>query len=245
MIFLPGAFKNTKKLCRPFIQSCYTLFPSAEGTTQGDPLAMSLYAISIQPLISTLQITSATKQCWFADDATGSGSLENLKVWWETLKKVGPGLGYFPNATKCWLMPDKEESANDIFEGSSINVTTQGYRHFGAAVGSPAYLEEYVSQKVAEWVGQVVKLAEFATSQPQASYAAYAFGLRHKWTYFLRTLPDIDELLEPVERATAENLIPSVTSRNCTNDERNLLSLPVRLGGLGITNPAEDADTQY
>ena len=44
---------------------------SAEGTTQGDPL----YAISLQPLISLLQNRSTAKQCWFADNATGAGSL--------------------------------------------------------------------------------------------------------------------------------------------------------------------------
>ena len=34
-------------------------------------------------------------------------------------------------------------------------------------------------------------LADFAISQPQASYAAFTFSLRHRWTYFPRTLPDI------------------------------------------------------
>ena len=52
---------------------------SAEGTTQGDPLAMSLYAVSLQHLIAQLRIGSSSKQCWFADDATGSGTLENVK----------------------------------------------------------------------------------------------------------------------------------------------------------------------
>ena len=47
---------------------------SAEGTTQGGPLSISLYAISLQPLIARLHVSSAAKQCWFADDATGSGS---------------------------------------------------------------------------------------------------------------------------------------------------------------------------
>ena len=34
---------------------------------------------------------------------------------------------------------------------------------------------------------EVTKLADFATSQPQACYAAFTFGLQHRWTYFLRT----------------------------------------------------------
>ena len=44
----------------------------------------------------------------------------------------------------------------------------------------------------------------------------------NRWTYFLRTLPDIDTLLEPLERALAEVLIPSVTKRNCSPTERSL-----------------------
>ena len=48
---------------------------SVEDTTQGDPLAMCLYAMSLQPLISRLQEVSQAKQCWFADDATGCGSM--------------------------------------------------------------------------------------------------------------------------------------------------------------------------
>ena len=47
---------------------------SAEGTTQSDPLSITLYAISLQPLITRLHVSSAAKQCWFADYATGSGS---------------------------------------------------------------------------------------------------------------------------------------------------------------------------
>ena len=83
-------------------------------------------------------------------------------------------------------------------------------------------------------------------SQPQACYAAFTFGLRHRWTYFLRTLPDIEDLLEPLERAIADVLIPSITDHHCTTpSERDLLALPVRLGGLGIINPSQDADLQY
>ncbi len=54
---------------------------SAEGTTQGDPQAMGIYAISLQPLITRLGISSDTKQCWFADDASDSGTLDEIKKW--------------------------------------------------------------------------------------------------------------------------------------------------------------------
>ena len=70
---------------------------SSEGTTQGDPLAMSLYAISLQPLITRLQVRSAASQCWYADDAAGCGSLGDVKTWWDELMVSGPPLGYFPN----------------------------------------------------------------------------------------------------------------------------------------------------
>ena len=49
-------------------------FVLVEGTTHGNPLAMGLYALSIQPLITGLQAASSVKQCWFADDGIGAGS---------------------------------------------------------------------------------------------------------------------------------------------------------------------------
>ncbi|XP_020601093.1 uncharacterized protein LOC110040229 [Orbicella faveolata] len=77
---------------------------SAEGTTQGDPLAMCMYALSLQPLISRLQAANQAKQCWFAGDATGCGSLQNIRVWWDELTMAGPDLGCYPNAGNAGLL---------------------------------------------------------------------------------------------------------------------------------------------
>ena len=81
----------------------------------------------------------------------------------------------------------------------------------------------------------IMIIAEFAATYPQASYAAFIFGLKHRWTYYLRTLPDIEDLLEPLERAISHALIPAITGHTCTPAERDLLALPVRMDGLGIT----------
>ena len=213
---------------------------SAEGTTLGDPLAMLMYAISLQLLISLLHNRSTAKQCWFADNATGAGPLEEVKQWWDELRGAGPPLGYYPNPKKCWLVvkPEKEGRAKEMIAGTGINITTEGRKH----LGSRSYLEQYVGGKVEDWVGEVTRLAEFARSKPQASYAAFTFGLRHRWTYFMRTLPDIGNLLQPLERAISDVLIPSLTGRNCSEAERDLVALPVRMGGLGLINLSECAD---
>ena len=109
---------------------------------------------------------------------------------------AGSTLGYYPNAKKCWLVvkSEKLKEANDVFAGTGINITTEGRKHLNAALGQRSYLEEYVGSEVKEWISEVTLLGEFATSQPQACYAAFTFGPRHKWTYFMRTLPDIREL---------------------------------------------------
>ena len=100
-------------------------------------------------------------------------------------------------------------------------------------------------EKVDKWVNEVTKLADFAISQPQASYAAFTFDLRHRWTYFLRTLPDIAQLLEPLERAINEVLMPAVTDHTVTKVERDLLGLPMRADGLGFTDPVVTSSSEY
>ena len=50
------------------------------------------------------------------------------------------------------------------------------------------------------------------------------------WTY--------NDLLLPLEDAITQNLIPALTGRrSCSTAERELLALPVSLGGLGLANP--------
>ena len=82
-------------------------------------------------------------------------------------------------------------------------------------------------------------------SQPQASYAVFTFGLRHRWTYFLRTLPDIADLLKPLERAISDVLIPTLLEHHVAEIERDLLALPVHMGGLGLVNPVNQSRQEY
>ena len=62
----------------------------------------------------------------------------------------------------------------------------------------------------------------------------------------MRTIPNIGELLRPLENAIRHKLLPALTEgRSCSDDDRTLLSLPVRLGGLGIINPSEISEDEF
>ena len=82
-------------------------------------------------------------------------------------------------------------------------------------------------------------------SGSKACYAAYTFRLKHRWTYFLRTLPDIRDLLEPLENAISQVLIPAITEHRCERLDRDVLALPVLLGGLGLGNPSRESSREY
>jgi hypothetical protein len=82
---------------------------STERTTQGDPLAISMYAIAIAPLIDLLRESCPeVPQVWFADDATGAATCTGLRQWWNKLTEYGPSFGYHPNASKTYLMVKQE-----------------------------------------------------------------------------------------------------------------------------------------
>ena len=56
---------------------------SSEGTTQGDPIAMPLYALGVLPLLKSVA-TACTVQAWFADDSGAGGKLALLRSWWSS-----------------------------------------------------------------------------------------------------------------------------------------------------------------
>ena len=76
-----------------------------EGTTQGDPAAMVIYAIAIIPIILILveirmQDNNYTKTAAYADDLTVAGRIDQMRIWWNTLYGLGPKFGYFPEGSK-------------------------------------------------------------------------------------------------------------------------------------------------
>ena len=210
---------------------------SCEGTTQGDPLAMPLYSIGTAPIISHLERQRMVKQIWLADDATSTGKLSDLRKWWDEIVWEGRKYGYHVNNNKSWLIVKNTElldEARVLFGETNINVTKEGKRHLGAVLGSSSYRAQYITELIQEWVHDLSKLSDFAKSQPQAAYAAFTHGFQHKLTYFMRTLPEMSQSLVEVDEVITNKLIPTIIGTPISATERQLFSLPVKYGGLGI-----------
>ena len=225
-----------------------TTLHSQEGTTQGDPLAMLMYALALLPLIKNVNSDLSVTQVWYADDATAAGSITNLRVWWDALVTLGPKFGYHVNPSKTHLITKDghHSKASEVFKDTKVNVTSEGKTHHGAALGTSSVTELYVRSKVEKWSEELLHLSSIAETHPQAAYACFTHGLVSKWTYFTRSMENISHLLQPLEDTIRAIFLPALCGIPAPNDElRNLLALPCRLGGIGIVNPTSTADQEY
>ena len=146
---------NIQYICPPmtkYVRNCYTIpsrlfvtggseISSSEGTTQGDPLAMPVYAIGIIPLLAAINPNpcSSIKHVAYADDLGGIGKIPQLRSWWDKIVDMGPKLGYYPNAAKTWLVVKSEkilQKAKQTFASTKINVTTEGIKYLESFIGS-------------------------------------------------------------------------------------------------------------
>ena len=127
-----------------------------------------------------------------------------------------------------------------------MKVTSEGKRHLGAIIGSKVFKVSYAKSVVDDWIKQLKLLSVIAESEPQSAYSAFVGGFKGKLTYFMGTIPSLGELLKPLEDVIRFNFIPAITGGHlCSDNDRILLSLPVRFGRLEIPLFHNDAKYEY
>ena len=114
-------------------------------------------------------------QVWNADDASATGSLTSLHTWWDVLASVGPGYGYFANASNTWLVTKERltERMRELFADTNVNITSNGRSYLGVPSGTSEVTEQFVKDKVNNWINNQSFLSDITRAQPQAAYAAF------------------------------------------------------------------------
>ena len=224
---------------------------SREGVTQGDPISMALYALGILPLLSLMKKDCDElniKQTAYADDISGVGKLKELRKWWDNVTEHGPMLGYHPEPSKSWLIvkPEYLKLAEKIFGDTGIQITMEGRKHLGAAIGTEQFKNSYVAEKIDKWKMLLTTLSKIAKTEPHMAYSLFVHGFRHKFTYIMRTIPNTKHLFKLIDNVIDEEFLPALfNGRKLTSEERELVALPTRLGGLGIIIPSDNCNIQF
>ena len=100
---------------------------------------------------------SRVKHAGYADDLGGARILESLRIWWDRVIHYGPLLGYYPKATKSWLVVkiNKLKLAAALAD-ANINVTSDRRAYPGGFIGTAASRECYARQLVMKWCDQLM-----------------------------------------------------------------------------------------
>lgn len=219
---------------------------SKEGTTQGDPLAMLMYAIGILPLIKLCKNKNNYIQNWYADDSACVGKLDKILEWFKKLTKEGPRYGYFPEPTKSYLII--KEGLKDIAEQkfSSLGIKiVNSQRFLGGFIGDTIKKSEYITNKIKKWIECIKKMSRASEKYPQTVHAAFTKSLQYEWQYLQRVTDGTEDTYSNLKNAIMTHLTPSIMSREVTTIEHQLYALPARLGGLAINDPTKQAKTAY
>lgn len=226
------------------IRNSDTRMYSKEGVTQGDPLAMPLYALATLPIINKLKKEQNTLQAWYADDSSAQGNFKSLRKWWEQICNIGPQYGYLPQPKKTILIVSETDKnkAQQIFKGTNITINT-GSRFLGSYIGKGK--EDFIRNEVKQFITVIDKLTHICKDSPQAAYTALTKAAQFKWSFLQRVIADCNEFCEPLTHALRTNFMPTMMGSDITVEEANLFSLPVHKGGLAITNPFTENNLSY
>ena len=132
-----------------------------------------------------------------------------------------------------------------MFAGTGIQITSAGRPYLGAPIGCPDYITDFTRNRVSQWVQGLSQLSSNAVTQPHAAYAVRVRGFSSKWNYYLQTNPNINDQLPPLELAIRQQFLSTMISHPPSDLERELFSLPVSLGGLGICDPYQVSGEHY
>ena len=163
---------------------------SREGVTQGDPLSMVLYGVTLVPLAKLTRLSvNSLVHAWYADDAALAGPLSAINQATELIVAHGPARGYYMEPDKSVLIcsPTLPESALTALRHHNFT-RSDGTRYLGGFIGLANRRAEWLRPQIEEWTEGVRRLARVARRFPQTAFAGLSKSLQAEWQYALRVL---------------------------------------------------------
>ena len=82
--------------------------------------------------------------------------------------------------------------------------------------------------------------------QPQAAYSAYIHGFKCKYNFFNRTIPTMQNQMKIIEDVLINHFNPAIVGESSFSQHlRELIALPIRLGGMTETTSHLNTEAEY
>ena len=127
-----------------------------------------------------------------------------------------------------------------------MNVTADGRAHLKTAIGTPSFVEQYVSDKVNSGHRTESCYLHCCYTALCCFFGIYTHNLISNRLFVARIIPNVGHLFQPLEDCARNTFILAVTGQSPPGDlERALFPLPARLEGLGIINPTHLSSVKF
>ena len=103
----------------------------------------------------------------------------------------------------------------------------------------------FCTEEVDKWASDVCTFSGIASTQPQLAYSAVTRSLQHEWSFLLRVVPGCGALFQELELVLGSAFLPALFGVEISAVERDLFSLPLRMGDLAVVNPVTAAPQFY
>ena len=71
------------------------------------------------------------------------------------------------------VRPALLELVTELFSDTELEITTEGVRYLGSAIGTADFRATFLQDKVVDWIKELEQLIRFAQTEPHAAYSAH------------------------------------------------------------------------
>ena len=132
--------------------------------------------------------------------------------------------------SETWILGWILGHSKHLYDNTNINITTEGRKYLGAALGNKKIGKTIPQTKVIEWNSEIETLAKITQYQQQVTLSTLTPGVIRRWICAMSTNEYTTEPLLPLGMEIQNKLISAITGRHQPGEVE-------RIKAFGTTTP--------
>ena len=173
---------------------------------------------------------------WYADNSDLASNFAKNKDCFSELYRMVTTILYHKEPSNSFLVNSTGniDLSTSLFTEEGFKIDT-GLRYLGGYLGVVKYAQDYMSDKVANWVKYVKVFYKVAEKEPQYDFSVITQSLHNKWSYTQRVTYHPVDTFAPLKHNLATSFQPAIFGGKLLQEYLlQITSLPVKMAGLGI-----------